>query len=632
MAGHWSQLVANLAVVALIISIWLHGHSVVNQLPKLWRDAGFGAAMGIGAVISMMLGIQIDGALFDLRLSAVGIAGFFGGPVAAAVTLAFALGYRVLIVGGPAAWIGTLGIVLAAAYGVVVARIAPSRPVLASAVLATGVAAVTLGVSFAARLSLGAGVAPIAIPLSAMNGVATAMAAWFMLRHRDIERERDLLRAAFLQSPDVQYIKTPDSRFAAVNGELAKVSGFDDPAKLVGKSDHDILHSESADAILADDREIMTTGKPKLHFEELVYGPLGEEIWYRSSKVPLRNADMEIVAVAGWTRDITTRKRLELDLLDSRNRLSHVLTEMTDGVAMFDSQGTLAYCNERYASLFPRTGGERRRGQHYRDILWEVVRTGEQSGPKPGQEEEWIDKIAGELGTAGEEEVQLADGGWLKIRRSPTTDGSTLMVVSEVTKLKEAEAVLKTMTEQLKLLASTDGLTGLTNRRAFDQALETEMARCRRNGEPLSLLLSDVDKFKLYNDHYGHPAGDKVLKAVASCLAQSLSRPGDVAARYGGEEFVAILPGTDEDGAFYVANNFRETLRGMGMPHEATERGMVTASVGLATLAVGDMTLEPADLIRRADEALYNAKAAGRDRVIGWREHHDIKPVLSKRA
>jgi diguanylate cyclase (GGDEF)-like protein len=175
------------------------------------------------------------------------------------------------------------------------------------------------------------------------------------------------------------------------------------------------------------------------------------------------------------------------------------------------------------------------------------------------------------------------------------------------------------MTEQLKLLATTDGLTGLANRRAFDQALDAEMARSRRTKAPLTLLLIDVDRFKAYNDLYGHQEGDKVLRAVAQCLAGSMLRPMDVEARYGGEEFVAILPGTDEDGAYFVADGFRETLRGMNIAHKGSEKQVVTASVGIAIFDARDAGITAEGLIRRADEALYNAKTAGRDRVIGWR-------------
>jgi diguanylate cyclase (GGDEF)-like protein len=291
---------------------------------------------------------------------------------------------------------------------------------------------------------------------------------------------------------------------------------------------------------------------------------------------------------------------------------------------MFDRLGVLVYCNERYREFFALTRDVRQPGRHIRDILRAVAATGEQKGIPPGEEEKWVDEVAATLNASGEQEVQLYDGRWAHVRTRPTNDGAALVVISDVTKIKQAESTLLSMTEQLKLLATTDGLTGLTNRRAFDTALESELARCRRNEQPLSLLLVDVDRFKAYNDLYGHQAGDNVLKTIGTALKESMRRPGDVAARYGGEEFVAILPSTDEDGAFFIADAFRESLHTLALPHQASERGIVTASVGLATFADHSAEMTSAELIRRADEALYNAKAAGRDRVTGWRARHEV--------
>ena len=124
----------------------------------------------------------------------------------------------------------------------------------------------------------------------------------------------------------------------------------------------------------------------------------------------------------------------------------------------------------------------------------------------------------------------------------------------------------------------------------------------------------DVDRFKAYNDTYGHLGGDQALRTVATCLQKTLKRPTDVAARYGGEEFVAILPGTDEDGAFFIADEFRENLRDMSVPHSGSDKGILTASVGVAVL-LGGGRMAPEELLRRADEALYSAKEAGRNRV-----------------
>jgi diguanylate cyclase (GGDEF)-like protein len=394
---------------------------------------------------------------------------------------------------------------------------------------------------------------------------------------------------------------------------------------MTDKTDFDLVDADRAAALMEDERRIVATGQGFAEHEEMI-DINGTETWFSTSKVPLHDPEGDIIGIAGATHDITAHKLMQTELVRSRNQLDYVLSGVSDGIAMFDPQGTLVYRNNQYRDLFPLTSDVRRPGQHIRDILQAVLDTGEQV-VVPGKEAEWLEEVATSLQRVSEEEIELFDGRWLHLRTRPTADGSGLVVVSDVTKIKQAEATLLTMTEQLRLLATTDGLTGLVNRRAFDTALENEVSRARRNNSPLGLLMIDVDRFKSYNDIYGHQAGDEVLKLVARCLKESLRRPGDVAARYGGEEFVVILPDTDEDGAFFIADGFRENLFALGLTHKGGDKGVVTVSVGLSCFTERDAGMNSTELIRRADEALYSAKAAGRDRVTGWRPKYEIQPV-----
>jgi diguanylate cyclase (GGDEF)-like protein len=163
-------------------------------------------------------------------------------------------------------------------------------------------------------------------------------------------------------------------------------------------------------------------------------------------------------------------------------------------------------------------------------------------------------------------------------------------------------------------LAHTDSLTGLDNRGRFDAVLATETQRAARSGRPLSVLFVDVDHFKTFNDYYGHQAGDDVLRQVAQCASRCLRRPGDHVARYGGEEFVATLPDTDARGAATVAEAIRRAIAGLGVEHVKSPYGHVTASIGAAT-SDGNRAISAAMLVKRADEALYQAKSGGRNRV-----------------
>lgn len=195
--------------------------------------------------------------------------------------------------------------------------------------------------------------------------------------------------------------------------------------------------------------------------------------------------------------------------------------------------------------------------------------------------------------------------------------------VSEVVLLAKVRAMLRISTRQqeicavhrqLKEIAILDSLTGIPNRRHFDDTLAAEWKRCIRTETPLSIVISDVDFFKQFNDIYGHQAGDVCLKAVASSLSESLFRVEDTVARYGGEEFVAILPGTDANGAYAVAERMRQSARDLCIPHERGIDGRISCSFGVAsTCPSADKA--PQQLLKTADAGLYAAKRAGRNRV-----------------
>lgn len=181
--------------------------------------------------------------------------------------------------------------------------------------------------------------------------------------------------------------------------------------------------------------------------------------------------------------------------------------------------------------------------------------------------------------------------------------------------LLQTQNSLRELNQAYELLAMQDSLTGLANRRHFDEILAKEFDRAQRHRTPLSLLMIDVDNFKLFNDIYGHPAGDACLCAIGNQIRKFLYRPADFSARYGGEEFVVLLPDTDKEGAFSIAIRLRNAVRSLQLPHAGNATGFTTVSIGLSTLFHSDKVTTLAELISSADKALYRAKSEGRNFV-----------------
>ena len=209
---------------------------------------------------------------------------------------------------------------------------------------------------------------------------------------------------------------------------------------------------------------------------------------------------------------------------------------------------------------------------------------------------------------ATEEEDGLAAGAVDFIAKSASANVMRARVGTLIT--------LKRQSDLLRRMARIDALTGLANRRHFDETLNSEWRRCTRSGTPLSLMLIDLDHFKLFNDHYGHQAGDSCLQQVAACLKAGFARSHDLVARYGGEEFVCVMPETSLEGAEAKAQGLEKAVRALRIPHDKSPvaGGIVTISLGVA-VAMPNVGEECATLILCADRSLYMAKDAGRGQV-----------------
>nr|WP_279481355.1 diguanylate cyclase [Aureimonas sp. SK2] len=214
--------------------------------------------------------------------------------------------------------------------------------------------------------------------------------------------------------------------------------------------------------------------------------------------------------------------------------------------------------------------------------------------------------------------VQRKDGAviWVELSGRPMDEvGGCVVSMRDVDQRQRTEEALAEANRQLEELASVDELTRLANRRTFNRRLEETFAQAS-DGSDFSLLLLDVDHFKAFNDRYGHPAGDRCLKAVSEALASCVRQDDELGARYGGEELALILPGAGPLEALRRAESLRRAVAALGIVHESADEGFLTVSIGVASFSdLKASAASPQEIVQRADEALYAAKAGGRNQV-----------------
>lgn len=613
----WQVLVGNFACVALLVSGWMHVSYRLYRLTPRQEQACFGIVLGLGCVVSMTMSVQFEpGIYFDLRIALIEISALFGGPVALALTAAFAAAFRIFL--GGAVVPALVGLSIASVLGLgawwCCGRGKQIRlSVILIFPLFVGVLSI-LVLGLLPRQTFQNAIATVGLPIALLNASVSMVAGLVISYFRRFTLERDILRAALGQAPDFHYVKNLDHQFVATNLNVAHHHGRARASEMVGLSDRDLEACGRADELAAMERHILETGTPMLDFEECISHGDGAPRWFSTSKVPLRNRHGDLIGLAGVTVDISERKRMEQELQSSRDIVTQAMAEMSDGLALFDKGGYLLFCNKQYRELFPRSAHKRVEGAHILDILMAAIRNGERENVPPDMSEEDIRAAAATLHTDKDETFRLFDGRWIHLRTRVGGNGSALVVTSDVTAAKESELMLRRLAERMKGLAETDALTGVANRRSFDERLASALRTSSGGGKPLALLLVDVDRFKSYNDTYGHLAGDECLKQVGLCLRDAAKRADDFPARYGGEEFAIILPDTTGEAAVGIADALRHRVRGLGIAHGGSEFGAVTVSVGVAFFD-GDDAVAPAALIEAADAALYRSKEAGRDRA-----------------
>jgi len=617
MFGSWQQLIGNLATVALIVSAWMHVSYHLELLSAPFQRHCLGIAMGLAAVASMLMSVQFHHGIFlDLRFSLVMAAGAFAGPSSVAI-VALMTGALRYAMGGIGTGPAIIAIAVVAGCACAIWYAAGKRPIagiLPFAFVGLGSAtAPILEIAFFAKEDFYNALSNVALPIAVLSCLSTVAIGVIIAYFARFTHEREINYAALTQAPGYHYVKDLEYRFVITNHNVASYHSRGEQSETRGLSDFDLEPHERAVELY--ERSVMETGKPFQGFEECLAEPGAAPRWFSTSKAPPYNRAGELVGIAGTTVEITERKKLESSLLHSRNLMARAMADMSDGLAMFDPNGELQFCNEQYRGMFPKSAYARHEGASIRDIIRAAAEAGERFDFPVEMDEDSIGAAAANLFVDKDETIEMRDSRWLSLRTRVADDGTALVLVSDITAQKQAELNLQVYADKMKNLALTDSLTGLPNRRKFDETLKKEYARALDSGSQLTLVMIDVDRFKSYNDTFGHVAGDACLKQVGRCVRAAAKHSGHLSARFGGEEFALLLPDTSLEAAVRLSEDLRETIHGLAIAQTASETGFVTASFGIATVSSRQAPPDPAALVRLADAALYRSKREGRNKI-----------------
>lgn len=346
--------------------------------------------------------------------------------------------------------------------------------------------------------------------------------------------------------------------------------------------------------------------------------------------IPLALAVAVIVAVAVYwaipaprTADLAPSERI----VQEHTLLVESIEHTPMPFAVYDQDDCLLVCNDSYRKLYGKAfNNEQSAGERPRIHYTDLVRSFSADSIPPDRMDAYVeDRRRAQRGADGTGVDRYYSGfGWFRVTKFATPSGAVAGFAVDINQLKGREKALqaqiersKTLENRLRSLANTDSLTTLPNRRAFFERLKAEYTRARRYGEPMAVMMVDIDRFKSINDAHGHGFGDQVIMRVAAAASGALRVHVDLIGRVGGEEFAVLLPATDAEGARECAERIRAAVAALGFESTKGEVN-VTASFGVSEMWQADRT--PSDCVSRADSALYEAKAQGRDRVVTWTE------------
>ena len=435
------------------------------------------------------------------------------------------------------------------------------------------------------------------------------------------EKERLKFLTIIETSPDLILVsKLSDGEIVLANKVFLDTLGYETD-EVVGKTTMELNIWENSEtrAKFANDLKI---NKKLSHYENR-FVRKDKSKFIGSMSVSTITIEDEVFII-GMVRDVTELKEIEEILQESKNKFETIAMSSASWEAWFDEKGVLVWTNDLVEEI---TGFTLEESFEKDDLIRNLLISDDS---QEILDQKFKTTLEMQKNGTSEARIKSKDGSckWILINWRPVISdkkefkGFRTSIV-DITEKKKAEFAATELAQQLKKEKEvaernslTDGMTGLANRRYLDEQIMLEYFRMKRTGEKLSIIMLDVDFFKLYNDAYGHLQGDECLKMVAKVLKTTIKRATDIAARYGGEEFVVLLPDTDEIGAIKVAETLRANVEAMKMEHKDSRiSDVVTVSIGVATFDKHSL-VAPENLVQKADEALYEAKNSGRNKVM----------------
>ena len=421
----------------------------------------------------------------------------------------------------------------------------------------------------------------------------------------------ELFEAAFDTTHVMYAYLDKDFNFMRVNKAYADKDGLHNE-DFVGRNHFDLYPDGENKKIF---EQVRDTGEGYYVEEKAFDHPtLGTTYWDWSLQ-PLLDHDGEVIGLLLAIIDVTARKQAQIAMQEKEAYLHSIMDATIEVILTMNSKGVIEMVNPAVEQMF---------GYRQEELLGKNVAL--LMPASIGEMHQlWVDNYLSSAekiisGRQLDTEGKRKDGSTFPLSVSVSNkviEGKNIFtsIMRDITEQHNAMDALKVKNTELEYLSSHDSLTGMHNRRTGDDFLQREWNRAVRAKTSITILMIDIDYFKKYNDQYGHQAGDTCLVRVATAMKSVLNSPSDIIARYGGEEFIAILPETDNKGALLVAENIRKVIHDLEIPHEASDKDVVTVSIGFGTAQpVKLMNYEK--LVSCADKALYQAKEKGRNCVV----------------